>query len=373
MTTHRQRVSAALSFKETDRIPLDMWGSDSRLIDEFYFKVLKYLGWDNVADLERLGKTSQYVDYRLSDLFDCDFRHLTAHKLQGRVAQQDEDGTTYDEWGIGYQKMGEHSFITKHPFPHADLTAIGKHTWPDMNEPARFDGLAERARNWFENTDYAITTTTPVSGLIMDIYQYLRGTENFFMDLYLEKEFAHALIEKIAEVMQRLYVNMVEPMAPYLTWVEFASDYGTQNGLFISPEMYREFLKAPESRVFAAVKQVAPEAKIFMHSCGSVRRLIPDLIEAGVEILSSLQPLASEMDSAELKREFGKDLVFHGGIDLQQALVGTKRQTVEETLTRLGDYSPGGGYICGPSNHFTSDVPVENFFAMYETAQAFRR
>ena len=110
-----------------------------------------------------------------------------------------------------------------------------------------------------------------------------------------------------------------------------------------------------------------------MHSCGSVKRLIPDLIEAGVEILSSLQPLASAMDSAELKKEFGNDLVFHGGIDLQQALVGTREQTVEETRRRIADYAPGGGYIVSPSNHFTSDVPVQNFFALYETAAEFGR
>lgn len=133
--------------------------------------------------------------------------------------------------------------------------------------------------------------------------------------------------------------------------------------------MYREFLKKPEARIVAAVKKVAPRAKIFTHSRGAVKRIIPDLIESGVEALSSLQPLAFEMDSAQLKKEFDKDLVFHGGIDLQQALVGTSRRTVEETLTRLRDYAPGGSYVCAPSNHFTSDVPVENFFALYETAR----
>ncbi len=185
------------------------------------------------------------------------------------------------------------------------------------------------------------------------------------MDMCSEQKFAHALIEQIADVMETLYVNMVTPLAPQLTWIEFASDYGTQNAPFISPRMYRDFLKGPESRIFAAVKKAAPEAKIFMHSCGSVKRLIPDLIEAGVEILSALQPLAFEMDSAALKREFGGELVFHGGIDMQQALVGRREQTMEETRCRIADYAPGGGYIIGPSNHFTSDVPVENFFALY--------
>ena len=104
-----------------------------------------------------------------------------------------------------------------------------------------------------------------------------------------------------------------------------------------------------------------------MHSCGSVRRLIPDLIDAGVEILSSLQPLAYEMDSFGLKRDFGRELVFHGGVDMQVAMVGSKERVIEETKRRIEAFASGGGYIGGPSNHFTGDIPVENFFAMYET------
>lgn len=367
---HRERVEAALAFREPDRVPLDLWGTDSRLIDDFYEKVLAHLGWAEHGERERPGKTAQYVDYRLSDLFDCDFRHLVARGPRGFKARVDAEGIRYDEWGIGYRNVGEHAFIARHPFPEPDLAALRAHAWPDMRDPSRSEGLEEKARAWFETTDYAITPTTPVSGLIMDLYQYLRGADAFFTDLYLEETFAHALIEKIAELVSELYENFVTPIAPYITWIEFASDYGTQHGPFLSPELYRKFLKAPESRVFARMKVIAPRARIFMHSCGSVRRLIPDLIEAGVEVLSCLQPLAAEMDAVALKREFGRDLVFHGGVDLQQALVGTRAQTVADTRRCVEAFAPGGGYIAGPSNHFTSDVPVENFFAMYETFAA---
>jgi uroporphyrinogen decarboxylase len=135
--------------------------------------------------------------------------------------------------------------------------------------------------------------------------------------------------------------------------------------------VYQKFFKHPTKRIFDAVKRVAPEAKIFLHCCGSIRKLIPDFIETGVEILSALQPLAKDMDSAELKKEFGNALVFHGGIDLQYALTGTKEDTIRETKRRIADYAPGGGYIASPSNHFTSDVPVENFLALYQTAQEY--
>ena len=123
--------------------------------------------------------------------------------------------------------------------------------------------------------------------------------------------------------------------------------------------------------VFSEVKKIAPNCKIFLHSCGSIRELIPEFIEMGVEVLSSLQPLDSQVDSAELKKEFGKDLIFHGGIDIQKALCGSIEDTIKETKNRIMDYGPGGGYICGPSNHFQVDVPVENFLALYVTARKF--
>ncbi|MBT3201113.1 MAG: hypothetical protein HN350_14520 [Phycisphaerales bacterium] len=366
--THRQRVQAALQRKEPDRIPLDLWGCDSRLVDGLYFKILEHLGWDERGTLERPGKTAQYVDYRLSDLFDIDFRHLTAGKPGNFEKYYDDDGNVYDEWGIGYKLINECWSITRHTFAEPDMSALKKHKWPVVQDPGRIEGLAELARDWHENTDYAITTTTPVSGVIMDIYHYLRGTEQFCTDLYMHPKFAHALIEKIADIVTELYVYFITPVAPYLTWVEFASDFGTQAGAFMSDEMYREFLLKPMARIFDAVRKTAPQAKIFLHSCGSVRSLIPAFIDTGVDILSGLQPMARDMDSALLKQEFGRDILFHGGIDLQQALTGTKAQTIAETKLRIADYGPGGGYILSPSNHLTSDVSVENFFAMYETA-----
>ena len=369
--THRERVAATLNHIEPDRIPIDMWGTDSRLIDDFYFKILEHLGWSERGDLERPGKTAQYVDYRLSDRFDCDFRHIVAKRPEGFESWTDDDGTRYDEWGIGYRKAGEHSFISKHPFPEPDVSALRGHSWPDMGDQSRFVGIEERARQWFEETDFAITATTPVSGLIMDFYQYLRGPEGFFTDLLVEERFARELIETISLLIEELYVNYVTPMAPYLACVEFASDWGSQHGPFISPELYRKFFKSTESRIFARIKKICPGAKILLHACGSVRRLIPDFIDAGVEVLSSLQPLAFEMDSAEIKREFGKDLIFRGAIDLQEAMVGTRKQVVDETKQRIAALAPGGGYIAGPSNHLTSDVPAENFCAMYETFMEF--
>ncbi len=371
--THRERVATAIHHKEPDRVPLDLWGSDSRLLNQFYFKVLNHLGWEGYGERVRPGKTAEYVDYRLSDYLDVDFRHLHVGKPRGFEKYTDSDGNIFDEWGVGSKKVGEYTTVTRHPFREPDIAAIGKHRWPKIADPGRIEGLVGQARHWHEQTDYCITTTAPISGVILEVYQYLRGTEELFTDLHLHPKFAEALIEKIADLVAELYVYFVSPVAPYIAWVEFTTDFGTQNGPLLSPALYRRFFKKPMRRIFEAVKRAAPEAKIFLHCCGSIRRLIPDFIDTGVEILSSIQPLAKEMDSAELKKEFGRALVFHGGIDLQQALTGTLAGTIRETKRRIADYAPGGGYVAGPSNHFTSDVPVENFLALYRTAREYGR
>jgi uroporphyrinogen decarboxylase len=123
--------------------------------------------------------------------------------------------------------------------------------------------------------------------------------------------------------------------------------------------------------VFREVKRAAPQARIWMHCCGSVRELIPEFIEMGVEVLNSLQPKAAGMDSLELKREFGNELVFHGGLDLQGGINGTVEEAVEEAKRRIDAFAPGGGYVFAPSNHFMQDVSLENFYAVYRTAREY--
>jgi uroporphyrinogen decarboxylase len=106
-----------------------------------------------------------------------------------------------------------------------------------------------------------------------------------------------------------------------------------------------------------------------MHSCGAVRELIPDFIDMGVDVLNSLQPKAKGMDPYDLKREFGRDIVLHGGLDMQGALSGTRDEAIREAQKCLEAFGPGGGYIFAPSNHFMQDIPLQNFYAVYETAR----
>jgi len=316
---HRERVLTAISHKEPDRVPIDLWGSASRICDDLYFKLVKYLGYKELGSLEMASRCSNYVDYRISDLIDADFRHINIGKPKYFEKYTNENGVSFDEWGVGSKRNKDDKYpvVVYHPLANADISDIDKHGWPIPKDPGRIEGIEEKVKNWAENTDYSITATPAVSGLAIDICPFLRGFEQFFMDLYLNPGFAHKLIEKVTEIIAEINVYYLEPIGKYIDWVEFTSDYGMQDRSLVSSGKFREFFLKPNKKLFEAVKKVAPNAKIFLHSCGSVRELIPDFIEMGVDILNSLQPRARGMDSFELKKEFGNNIVFHGGVAIQ--------------------------------------------------------
>jgi uroporphyrinogen decarboxylase len=138
-------------------------------------------------------------------------------------------------------------------------------------------------------------------------------------DLFLNKQFVHKLMGKLLETSIGFYDVLLEQAGQYLHIVETQDDYGHQNSLFFSPKTFREMIKPYRAELNAFIKKKAPDAKIFIHTCGAVAELVDDLIDCGVEVLNPVQPLAQGMDTGNLKKRFGDKVVFHGGIDLQKA------------------------------------------------------
>ena len=371
--THRERVQAVLDRREPDRVPIDLWGTASRICNQLYFDIVRRQGWNELGDCVKASRSGDYVDYRVSDLIDADFRHTNIGHPQFFKSYVDELGNTIGEWGYGTQILNDLPVVTRNPLAEAEARDIGRHPWPRVEDPGRIAGLEDQVRNWQTNTDYAITSTAAVSGLMIDICPYLRGFEKFFTDFYLKPKFAHTLIGKVTDIIIELYLYYLRPIGRSLAWVEFSSDHGMQDRPLISRDIYRKFFKAPYKRLFNAIRGVAPQARLFMHCCGSVRELIPEFIDIGLDILNALQPRAAGMNSFELKREFGKDLIFHGGLDIQGGINGSVESAVQEAKTRLKAFAPGGGYIFAPANHFMQDVPIDNFFAIYEVARTYGR
>jgi uroporphyrinogen decarboxylase len=146
-----------------------------------------------------------------------------------------------------------------------------------------------------------------------------------------------------------------------------------QTSLFISPKMYRQFIKPCHQRIYDIIHSKT-EAKVFVHSCGSIYDIIPDLIEIGVDILNPLQYGAAKMDRARLKKEFGEDLCFWGGgIDVQQVLPNASLDEIEEEVQRTIEImAPGGGYVFVPTHNIQPDVTPDRLDKVYETALKYR-
>jgi len=252
-----------------------------------------------------------------------------------------------------------------------DMETLKKHKWPNPYDPARTRGLGAMAKEWYEQTDYAITATSAISGAVFENCQYLCGAENFFIAMYEDEEYVDALVDKLTEINIEMHLNYLKDIGDYCEWIEFTEDFASQNSLMISPQMFRRFFKKGHTELFRAIKKAHPGIKIWFHSCGSVHQLYPDLLDCGVDIFNPMQPFAADMDSHMLKREYGKNVCFHGGIDIQYKLPGTLEELEEEVKTRISGFAPGGGYILAPTNHVQGDVPIENFFKMYEYAHKY--
>ena len=365
----RERVRAVLDGRMPDVVPTDMWGSASRIHNDLYFELLSLLDVGYGGDNIRPNQVTSYENYELSDLLGCDFRHVNPGKPDGFSSYTDGNGLVYDEWGVGRDYSAMYPTIAKFPLADASEGDIKGYRWPVANDEGRIRGLAEKAKGWHESTDKAITATAVNSGLFFELGQFLRGPEQFFMDLGLNGKFVHALFDKLTELLIELNLFYLEPVAPYLEWVEFTSDLGTQNGLFFSKDMFRTFFKDPYRQLFSAVRKAYPHLKIFYHCCGGIYDLIPDLIDVGVDILNPIQPLAAGMDPARIKKEFGDALVFHGAIDIQGAMRGSIEDVREEVRLRIGQMGGGGGYIVSPNNHLLPDIPAENVVCLYRYAK----
>jgi uroporphyrinogen decarboxylase len=282
------------------------------------------------------------------------------------------DGRWIDEWGLthrviqaGYYELGGT------PLAAATIEDVAKYPWPDPHDPTRVEGLREEVEGLYNNTSYAIAAYRPTLSGIFELSHYLRGMEKLLMDLLLEKAFVDKLLWKLTEVLGEFYKVYLDEVGPFVSIVEIADDVGTQSGPMFSPKLYKELILEKHAYLARIVKEKAPGAKFMLHSCGSVKAFIPYFIEAGFDILNPVQPRARDMDPGVLKREFGSEISFLGGVDVQQTMVGPVEGVCAEVRQRIEELAGGGGYILAPSHNFGDDVPVENILAFFETAHQY--
>lgn len=377
--TSRERVARALAHQEPDVVPIDIGGTAAWFTDVAYERMKKHLGLASEGDLFRLGENAALYDDKLLDMLDTDYRHVYLHpaKVEWEAWHASDKSCFVDEWSIEHRRVPSHyggynwERVT-YPLAQATSEALDDFAWPDPADPTRVEGLAQRAKYLWAETDYAVAARSVSHGLLETATE-LRGMEQFLVDMMLDKPFAHKLIQKIFEVQLGLYRALLDAVGPYVQVVQTADDYGTQSGPLISPDTYRDMIRPYRQELNRFIRSKAPQAYIQHHTCGSVYKLLPDLIETGIDILNPVQPLAKDMDTQRLKAEFGDKITFHGAVDLQYAMTGGVEDVRNEVKLRISHLAPGGGYILATCSNFQADVPPENTLAMIAAARQYGR
>jgi uroporphyrinogen decarboxylase len=322
------------------------------------------------------------IDQKVLEALSIDVVHVSTQPPHG-IPNVLRDGSIVDEWGIRRKRAersggGYYFEMVEHPLKDADIKDLDDYPWPSPYDPGVMDGLEERTRGWYEDSDFAIQAWLEKGGL-GEQAGYLRGIEQWWTDLVLQPEFATALMNKLCDIAIEFDKVGIELIGKYINVVRFTGwDLGCQTGPIFSPAMVNKMFKPVINRLWTTVKdflhKVNPKAKIYFHTCGGIYPLIPTFIECGLDILDPLQTTAAGMDMVRIKREFGDKLAFHGSIDIQQVMpFGTVDQVKEEVKLRIKQLAPGGGFILAPSHAFQDDTPPENIVAMYEAGKVYGR
>jgi len=374
--TSRERVIEAIEHRETDRVPVDFGNRCWTIVNAppYGYKALcEYL---NISDYPEpkivyLMNIVVNVDERILRKFNADIRDLGAG---GLGVERLPDGTLrdLDNHGIIYKPAGPYFSV---PDTLAPLrNAISKEEieeypyWSDYTNPVYVEGKEEEATHLHQHTDYAISAWVPN---IFHRYAFLRGFNNFMLDMRINVDFFRALANRILETSKTFVREFLGRVGELVDIVCIGDDMGTQSQPFMSVDDFRKFIKPYWAELIREIKKHT-EAKILLHCCGSIYPLINDIIEVGFDVLNPIQPLAYQMEPERLKRDFGDRICFLGGMDIQRLLpFGTPAQIREGVRKVINILASGGGYILAPSHNIEPETPPENIVAMYEAAKEF--
>jgi len=328
--------------------------------------VVQQLAQVNDDVLDRLGVDVKNVAPRSSD----------SYKIKIKETEDGNYTYFYDEYGIGWRMSragGLYYDMFDHPLRgDIDESNVDCYVLPDPKDPARFAGLREAAERVIKEEQRALVVGNLSAG-IFEMYLWTRGFTDGYADFIGRPALSQKIMHRFMDMQLAYWEKMFDVLGNMIDVVQLADDFARQNNMFISPSSYRRYLKPLHKELFDFIRSRS-SAKIFLHSCGSIRKVIPDLIEIGLDIINPAQVSAACMDSAELKREFGKDLTFWGGgIDTQRVFDEnhTPEEVREDVKRRITDLMPGGGFVYAAVHNIQGNVPPENIMAMWETLQEY--
>jgi uroporphyrinogen decarboxylase len=337
----RERWQAVFKRQKPDRVPMDFWGTD-----EAVAALMKHLECGSRREaLEKL-----HVDFVV--------------KLEPRYCGPPlRPG--YDAFGRLYKRIayetGAYDECVNSPLSHFESPAEIErgYVWPSpdwwdySSLPAQLKGLEMYPAQGGGSEPFLI-------------YKDLRGQEQAFVDLIENPEIIRYCLDRLFSLAYEQTRRIFEKLPGRITFTYVAEDMGAQNDLMLSVAHIREFLLPGMKRIIDLSHQGGAYA--FHHNDGAVRRILPDMIGAGIDLLNPIQWRCAGMDRDALKKDFGSKIVFHGGMDNQQTLpFGTVEEVRREVLDNLGTLGKGGGYILAPCHNVQALTPPRNIEAMYET------
>ena len=371
----RDRVVCALRHREPDRVPFDLAATANSTIHRAAYTALRtHLGLPLVVPRMR-GVVAQtaVIDADLADLLSVDARGVQAYFNPPVIDETESDFRFTDDYGVGWRMPHESAlYYDLYLSPlrgDIDDHAIGTFPWPSPPSRDRLESMLLEIRQIQQVERRAAVAESCCSGLI-ETASLLRGYEDLYADIALNPQLVASILDRVLDQKLAYWEAALDVFGEDVDVVKEADDFAGQNGLLFSPEAWRRLLKPRLRDLFNLIRSKT-NAAIFMHSCGSIRAVIPDLIDIGVQILNPVQVSAAGMDTRELKREFGQDIVFWGGgIDTQAVLAQGSREDVRsEVMRRLSDLMPGGGFVFSAVHNIQADVPPENVVAMWETVR----
>ncbi len=339
----KERVYASLHRENPDRVPIWMWF--------------------HPETAEILAKTLEIPARYVSTAMEDDVRQTWVannYAMEGIVHQHDGETHT-DQWGVKWVKEGPFNQIEHYPLADVTDEKILNYQFP-------YDKIPELLQNMEPvialKDEYFIGCD--VSPCLFELICRLRNMENAIIDFLLNPHIMDSLLEKATDFAVKISQEAVNRFD--IDWLWTGDDIGGQQALIIDPDTWRTAIKPRLKRILDVGKQKGLWTAF--HSCGEIRPIIPDLIEIGVNVLNPIQGNCPGMNAAELKKEFGRELTFMGGVDTQNLLPNGTAAEVAKTTEKLIDVmtADGGGYILAASHTVPPETPLENIFAMYAVA-----
>ncbi len=410
--TPRQRVLSSIAHHEPDRVPVDLGSTPSSGISAIAYNnlkkhlrieqgatrvydvvqqlaqpedvILSRFGVD-VLDIGRTFNTSDadWYDITLSDgsigQYPIWFRPIrqpdgswSAFTADGNlIAKMPATGAFFDQACFPY--------IDGYPSDYKNLSqAMGKVLWAALahspwdhaRDAGFWDTLRQRALALRQSSDCAIVIAAGCN--LFEWGAFLRRMDNFLMDMYTASAEVERLLDALMDQHLAALEKICESVGDIVDIIRFGDDLGMDRGPFIAPEVYRRLFKPRHKQLCEYVKKYS-RAHTFLHSCGSIYKLMPDLIEAGYDIINPVQTNCTDMEPKRLKREFGRDITFWGGgCDTRQILnLGTPAEVRAHVLERLDIFAPGGGFVFSTVHNILPEVPPENVVAVFDAIKEF--